>query len=82
MSNLGQITVRLADYADFVRLNKEDSVMTKRLYVLKAFRTINNVTYSVSEAITEETLAQIADPDVIADAIIEKMKRKIGEKKP
>lgn len=78
---IGAIVLGISEYVDFIRINREPSVIASDIIVIKAFKVVNKVTYSLSEAISMTTLTEINDPTVIADALIEKMKRQVGEKR-
>ena len=72
---LGLIVMLLGAETDFVRVNKESSVVSNDLWKITGYKIVKNQTFSVSEMVTGLQLSEIREPLVIAEAMVEKLYR-------
>ena len=73
-TNLGKIILGLANHCTYVRFHSVDSIMSRGMYVIRAYTVRNGVTSTHEELITELAMSEISDPSVIVDAFLAKMK--------
>lgn len=73
--NLGRLVLSLANRGLLVRIGQQPSLLTGTTVMLKVTQMVGGKSKDLTEALSPLALENIADPDVIAGAIQEKLRK-------
>lgn len=74
-TNLGKLVMALADHDLLVKIGKTKTLMSGDVITLKITLIKGAKSFTIDETISMEKVAEIADPAVVAYAILERIKR-------
>ena len=81
MQVLGTLAYKLAELGTHVRIGKQDTLLSGPMVTLSIIFAYMGKTGQVQEAVSLTELAKVTDPNVLVDAIFEKLKRQIKDMK-
>jgi hypothetical protein len=74
---IGELVVGLARRRMGSKIEMDTGLLTKETLYLTVYKTVNNKPKSLREAISETTLMEVSDINVLIDAIQAKLERQV-----